>query len=151
MPFRDYGERRVARGLFAQICERSRTRERSGRCLVPLRSRCPGRTALRRFNSRGSLFLDAKKFLADLHPRLLNCPERKRLALFQTRIPIVNQLQSTLMTGAHQRFVFPEFQGVEGASIFRQHNPDDDSMLILLLIDGKNFCWYACHSPSFNL
>jgi hypothetical protein len=108
-------------------------------------------TAFRTFGPRGSLFLDTKKILAELHRRLLNRPEGERLALFQTRVPIINQLQSTLMTGAHQRLVFPEFKGVEGASVFWKHDSHDDSMLILLLIDSKNLCWYACHSPSFDL
>ena len=82
--------------------------------------------------------------------RLLNGPQGKRLPLFEPRIPEINELQSTLVTRTHKRLVFAELQGVERASIFRKNDPNDDAMLILLLIDGKNFCWNACHSGSFN-
>jgi hypothetical protein len=58
-------------------------------------------------------FFGYQKNLPEFDPGLLNCPEGKRFALFQTRIAIVNQLQSALMTGSHQWLIFPELQGVE--------------------------------------
>ena len=63
-------------------------------------------------NSSLPFFWIPKKF-PEFDPELLNCPEGKRFALFQTRIAVINQLQSALMTGAHQRLIFPKLQGVE--------------------------------------
>src|SRR6476660_1458748 len=86
---------------------RDPTRSREAATLPECRTMSQGVAA---GNSSLPFFWMPKKFP---DPRLLNCPEGKRFALFQTRIAVINQLQSALMTGAHQRLIFPKLQGVE--------------------------------------
>jgi hypothetical protein len=45
--------------------------------------------------------------------RLLNCPQWERLPLFKAGIPVINKIQSSVATGAHEWLVFSEHQSVE--------------------------------------
>jgi hypothetical protein len=72
------------------------------------------------------------------------------LTFFKPGIAAINEVQATVVTGPHERLVFPELQGVERASISPKHNPHDDSMFVLLLPNSNNLCRNECHCVAFN-
>jgi hypothetical protein len=77
-------------------------------------------------------------------------PEGKRLSFFKSRISAINKIQTSVVTGTQEWFVFPELQGVEGASILPKRDPHHYPMPVCFLADGNNFCWDKCHCDAFN-
>jgi len=82
--------------------------------------------------------------------RLLNRPQRERLACFQAGIPVVKKVKLTVETSAGKRYLFSESQGVERTQIFLEFDLNEHSVLAALLIDGKNFCGNWSHVASLS-